>query len=71
MVENVTYNVSNGRMKIPCCFYQVLQASFPPVRALFLLNGRRRAPSRLLTARSKSCCVLHDSMGFARSGNGT
>lgn len=71
MVENVTCNISNGRMKIPCCFYQVLQASFSPVRALFFWNGRRRALSSLLTARSASRCVLCHSVGFAVSGNGT
>lgn len=71
MVENVTYKISNGKMKIIHCFYQVLQPSFFPIYALFFLYRRRRALSVLLTARSKSGCVLYDSMGFTVSRNGT
>lgn len=71
MVENVTYKISNGRMKIIHCFYQVLQPSFFPIYALFFLYRRRRALSILLTVRSKSGCVSYDNMGFTVSRNGT
>jgi len=70
MVENVTYKISNGRIKIIHCFYQVLQPLFFPIYASFFLYRRRRALSILLTARSKFGCVSCDRMGLTASGNG-